>query len=114
MSERAMRGNIGFEHTVGNDHVASNPAQKRSAPKNNRGEALHYVLVEDSAEIIQVSERDRIFERFYRIPGTTKDGSGLGLAIVKDIASLHGADLRVRPRTNGQGNCFEVCFPIAR
>jgi len=78
-----------------------------------KGKAI-CVLVEDSAEIIQVSERDRIFERFYRIPGTTKDGSGLGLAIVKDIASLHGADLRVRPRTNGQGNCFEVCFPIAR
>jgi two-component system sensor histidine kinase TctE len=72
------------------------------------------IRVEDSATIILASERERIFERFYRIPGTRQDGSGLGLAIVKDIASLHGAILRVGPREGGQGNCFEVCFPIER
>ncbi len=45
--------------------------------------------IEDNGPGIQKLERDKIFERFYRIPGSTGDGCGLGLAIVKEIADLH-------------------------
>jgi two-component system sensor histidine kinase TctE len=72
------------------------------------------IQVEDSAPEIQASERMRIFERFYRIPGTRQQGSGLGLAIVRDIAALHGAKVFVKPRAHAQGNCFEVVFPAQR
>jgi two-component system sensor histidine kinase TctE len=72
------------------------------------------IQVEDSAPEIQASERMRIFERFYRIPGTRQQGSGLGLAIVRDIAALHGAKVFVKPRAHALGNCFEVVFPAQR
>jgi len=70
------------------------------------------IQVEDSAPAIQASERVRIFERFYRIPGTRQQGSGLGLVIVRDISALHRAKVFVKARAHAQGNCFEVVFPV--
>ena len=37
--------------------------------------------------------RERVFESYYRIPGTTGEGGGLGLAIVREIAAAHAACL---------------------
>ncbi len=45
--------------------------------------------IEDDGPGISENENERIFERFYRIPGSSGDGCGLGLAIVKEIADLH-------------------------
>ena len=39
--------------------------------------------VEDDGPGIQACESDKIFERFYRIPGNSGDGCDLGLAIIK-------------------------------
>lgn len=44
--------------------------------------------VEDSGPGVPEAEREKIFERFYRIPTATATGSGLGLAIVKRITEL--------------------------
>lgn len=49
--------------------------------------------VEDDGPGIPKAEDDKIFERFYRIPGSPGNGCGLGLAIVKEIADLHQAKL---------------------
>jgi len=46
----------------------------------NEGE-LEFVVRDDGPGIAP-EERDRVFERFYRVPGSTAQGSGLGLAIV--------------------------------
>ena len=51
------------------------------------------VVVEDSGPGIPVEERERVFDRFYRIAGSEAAGSGLGLAIIKAIAERHGATL---------------------
>ncbi len=49
------------------------------------------VEVEDSGPGIQETERERVFDPFYRVLGSDQDGSGLGLSIVKSIvARLHG------------------------
>ena len=55
------------------------------------------------------SERERIFEPFYRPTGTREPegGVGLGLALVRQIARKHGGDARCTPRAGG-GSCFEV------
>jgi len=50
-------------------------------------------IIEDDGPGIENTEYDRVFERFYRIPGSTGNGCGLGLAIVKEIANLHQARL---------------------
>jgi signal transduction histidine kinase len=67
------------------------------------------VVVEDDGPGIAEAERDRIFEPFYRPPGSTETGSGagLGLALVRRIARHHGGEVRCLPRTGG-GVRFEV------
>jgi two-component system OmpR family sensor kinase len=59
--------------------------------------------VEDSGPGIPETERERVFDRFYRVPGTQAPGSGLGLAIVKTIAQRHHArvELGTSPKLGG-------------
>ena len=38
---------------------------------------------------------ERIFDRFYRLPGSQGSGSGLGLAIVKQIVGQQGASIEL-------------------
>ncbi|MFM0053286.1 sensor histidine kinase [Caballeronia grimmiae] len=56
---------------------------------------LVHLEVEDTGLGIPPAERERVFERFYRILGREGDGSGLGLAIVKEIATMHGGTLAI-------------------
>ena len=74
----------------------------------NEGEA--FLEVEDDGPGIPESQRARVFERFYRIPGSLSDGCGLGLAIVKDITELHGARIRISAPPQGHGTCIRVTF----
>ena len=56
------------------------------------------LAVRDSGPGIPEAERARVFDRFYRAPGTAhRPGSGLGLAIVKSIAERHGATITLGP-----------------
>jgi len=54
-----------------------------------------YLEVEDTGPGIAPSEREHIFERFYRILGTNVEGSGLGLAIVHEVVLQHDAAIEV-------------------
>jgi two-component system OmpR family sensor kinase len=56
-------------------------------------ECQRVLSVEDSGPGIAPEERERVLDRFYRVPGTTAHGSGLGLAIVSAVARQHGAQL---------------------
>ena len=57
--------------------------------------------------------RQRVFERFHRLLGSTAGGSGLGLAIAREIARIHGATIDLQDDTDGTGNTFTVRFPVA-
>lgn len=54
----------------------------------------------------------RLFERFYRVPGSGAGGSGLGLAMVREIAEWHGGCVRVESEM-GAGSVFIVELPAA-
>lgn len=54
-----------------------------------------WLEVEDSGPGVAPEERERIFERFYRVLGSPQEGSGLGLAIVREIAIRHHATVSV-------------------
>ena len=69
------------------------------------------VEVEDNGAGIDEKQRELIFERFYRLPGTEAPGSGLGLPIVRSIAKGHQASVQVRPNPSEQGSVFSVVFP---
>jgi two-component system sensor histidine kinase TctE len=62
-----------------------------------------FVEVEDDGPGIPVQERERVLERFYRVPGTPGTGSGLGLAIVREIAAGHAATVSLDD--NGSRGC---------
>jgi len=66
--------------------------------------------VEDDGSGIPELELDKVFERFYRIPGSPGDGCGLGLAIVKEIADLHKARLELSRVSAAGGTRIELVF----
>jgi signal transduction histidine kinase len=55
---------------------------------------------------VPVSERERLFEPFHRLPGATS-GAGLGLSLVRQIAARHGGGARVHAGAAG-GACITV------
>ena len=59
-----------------------------------------WLEVEDSGPGIPEAERQLVFERFYRILGSTAEGSGLGLAIVREIIEQHDALITVGANPN--------------
>lgn len=69
--------------------------------------------VEDNGPGIPVEERERVFERFYRILGTDVAGSGLGLSIVREIALAHKAQISLKCGTGGRGTMVSVTFDTA-
>jgi hypothetical protein len=52
----------------------------------------------------------RVFDPYYRIPGSGSDGSGLGLAIAKEIADRHGATIELGTLDDGTGTSLCVRF----
>ena len=56
------------------------------------GEAA-VLQVDDAGRGIPASDRERVFDRFYRHSGGDEPGTGLGLAIVRSIATRHGANV---------------------
>ncbi|NIA55783.1 two-component sensor histidine kinase [Massilia sp. TW-1] len=70
------------------------------------------VVVEDSGPGIPPAERERVFDRFYRVPGSDAAGSGLGLAIIKSIAERHGATLALGESKRLGGLEATVTFPM--
>jgi two-component system sensor histidine kinase TctE len=69
-----------------------------------------FVEVEDDGPGIPPHERERVLERFYRVPGTPGTGSGLGLAIVREIAASHAASMFVDDGAAG-GCRVGITFP---
>jgi two-component system sensor histidine kinase KdpD len=63
---------------------------------------------------VEESERGRIFEPFYRPPGTPPDvrGTGLGLSIARGIAEALGGHVRYAARAEG-GSEFTLLLPAA-
>jgi two-component system sensor histidine kinase TctE len=59
--------------------------------------------VEDNGHGIPLAERDRAFQRFYRIDDSDSDGRGLGLAIVRECATALGASVEWRTPASGVG-----------
>jgi len=71
------------------------------------------VIVKDSGPGIANDEQARVFDPFYRVPGTEQVGSGLGLFIVKNIVNRLGLELDIYNNTGkATGLSVEIRFPI--
>lgn len=67
------------------------------------GRGVVRLKVADNGPGVPVDERERIFDRFYRVPGTGERGSGIGLSLVARIAQMHGAAICVGEGIDGRG-----------
>jgi len=67
--------------------------------------------VANHGRVIPPELRERVFEPYYRIPGSESRGSGLGLAIVKEIADQHNATIRLEALHDDDGTVITVRFP---
>lgn len=77
------------------------------------GGDLIEISVTDQGIGISEKDRDRIFERFYRVdPARSRatGGTGLGLSIVKHVAASHGGEVTVWS-AEGQGSTFTLRLP---
>lgn len=73
-------------------------------------EGLIKLSVSDAGRGIEREYIDRIFERYFRVPGTNKDGTGLGLAISKEFIEAQGGHLTVESEL-GKGSTFTMTLP---
>lgn len=84
-------------------------ARKLAAPGGDQIE----IAVTDQGIGISEKDRERVFERFYRVdPARSRatGGTGLGLAIVKHVAASHGGEVTVWS-SEGQGSTFTLRLP---
>jgi len=73
------------------------------------------LTVTDHGPGLQIEDKSKIFEPFYRAdPSRSRDsgGAGLGLSIVTAVVAAHGGRVDVK-ETSGGGATFEVELPLA-
>ena len=95
------------------DNAAKYSDGRKHISVSLRSESESAVLeIADHGIGIPDSERDRIFEQFYRGPNSLdKGGYGLGLFLVKKIVDAHGGTIDVKSQT-GRGSKFRLTFPL--
>jgi signal transduction histidine kinase len=72
------------------------------------------IRVQDTGIGIPAEHRERVFDVFYQVDGSSTreyGGAGLGLAIVKSFVEAHGGEVSVTS-TPGSGSTFSVVLPI--
>ena len=73
------------------------------------------ISVSDNGPGLSDADRERIFERFYRVDPSrqrsSQEGSGLGLSIVDAVMSSHGGHVSVESKL-GEGTTFTLHFPL--
>ncbi len=69
--------------------------------------------VADTGPGIAPEHRPRLFEKFYRVPGSPSGGTGLGLAIARDIVFAHEGEIGVES-TVGEGSRFWFRLPSVK
>ena len=123
---------LGFEQSGPEARVQANPQLLHELVSNLVDNALRYtqpggvvtagvstsnavvtLRIEDNGPGIPHAERQKVFERFYRLHDGVSDGCGLGLAIVREIARSSGARVELGEPVVGSGLVVTVAFPAA-
>lgn len=70
-----------------------------------------WLEVADRGPGIPAAFRERIFDKFFRLPESGPGGVGLGLAICRAIVLAHGGTIEAADREGG-GTSFRLCLPL--
>lgn len=68
--------------------------------------------IRDSGKGIDPQYQDKIFDKFFRVPGSHQNGTGLGLAIAREFISAQNGQIGVTSKP-GEGTTFYVQLPEA-
>ncbi|HEY2684387.1 MAG TPA: HAMP domain-containing sensor histidine kinase [Steroidobacteraceae bacterium] len=128
--DRALRSNIDLGIEAAPASISADPSLLDDLVSNLVDNALKYtpaggrvtvsvvstdgkpaITVEDSGPGIPLEERQRVRQRFYRLPNSPGHGSGLGLAIVDEIARLYGGGMAIDAGAGGKGTRVTIQFP---
>lgn len=124
----AEKKNIQFEITSTNEiHVLADKEKTAWVITNLLSNAIRYadenstikikieealinkieISVTDQGQGILPEYIDKIFDRYYRVPGTQKEGTGLGLSISKEFIEAQGGSISVKSEY-GVGSTFTI------
>lgn len=126
---QAKRIDLGFEMDGTEPIISGHPVALREIAMNLVDNAIRYtqaggtvtsriavtpeavtLTVEDDGPGIPLNERERVFERFYRIDDGDSGGCGLGLSIVREFAIGVGAKVALRTPAAHRGLAVDVTF----
>jgi two-component system, OmpR family, sensor histidine kinase KdpD len=69
------------------------------------------IVISDNGQGIPPDDLERIFDKFYRVPGTATGGTGLGLSICRGLIEAHGGTLTAKNQPDG-GAQFMIRLPL--
>ncbi|HWH25200.1 MAG TPA: ATP-binding protein [Pseudolysinimonas sp.] len=102
-------------HNLVSNAVQYSPDGSRVGVGVSSVDGVVEITVTDQGVGIPEAERERVFERFFRVDAARSrntGGSGLGLSIVKHVIQNHGGDVRVWSQ-QGRGSTFTIRLPEA-
>ena len=100
------------DNLVGNAVKYTHPGDTIEVEVLRSTDQVH-LLVRDHGPGIPEEGLARVFDRFYRIPGTEETGAGLGLALVKEVVDWHGGCIAIDSEI-GNGSAFNVSLPAIK
>lgn len=102
-----------FSNFVSNAAKFSKPGEEVVISVKTIGNNVRFSVL-DRGPGVPAEYQSRIFERFFRIPGTEEShGVGLGLAIAKEIVASHGGTIGLRSNPGG-GSEFYFDLPTVK
>ena len=105
------RADVVLTNLLGNA-VRHTPAGGHIVARLKRTGAVARFEVEDTGAGIPKQYQERIFERFFQVPGARRGGVGLGLYISREIVRAHGGEMGVVSE-EGKGSTFWFTLPTA-
>lgn len=102
-------------HNLIANAITYSPPRGRVGVGVSRKDGLVEIAVTDQGVGIPEEDRDRVFERFFRVDqarSRNTGGTGLGLSIVKHTVQNHGGEVRVWSLV-GRGSTFTIRLPEA-
>ena len=92
--------------------ITYSPSQSKITIRLKKTDEQHVVYqVIDSGKGIDSRYKDKVFDKYFQIPGSNKSGTGLGLAICKDFIEAQNGKINLDSEL-GSGSTFSITMNI--